>query len=64
MLKMGGFGTELVAMKRRVDALSRLRHRLRMMGVVIDGTKRAYWDDMPVINMSLIPCPLLNRRVV
>ena len=49
------FGSELVAMKTRMEALRGLRYRLRMMGVPLTGTSYIYGDNMSVIHNTQIP---------
>ena len=43
------FGSEFVAMKYGVETLRRLRYKLCMMGVPIDGPTYIFGDNMSVI---------------
>ena len=43
------FGDEFVAMKTGVEALRRIRYKLRMMGVPLTGLTYVYGNNMSVI---------------
>ena len=43
------FGSEFVSMTHGVETLRRLRYKLRMMGVFIDGPTYVYGNNMSVI---------------
>ncbi len=59
-IKKGVFGIEVIAMKMGVDTLSRLRYKIRMMGVAVDIATYVYGDNMLVIKQS----PPWIRKVV
>ena len=44
------FGSECVALKQGVETLRGIRHKLRMMGVPVNGPTYIYGDNMSVVN--------------
>lgn len=56
------FGAEFVAIKTDFDAVKGVRHKLRTMGVSIDGPTYVYGDNMSVIKNASKPESVLNKK--
>ena len=56
------FGTVFVAMKQAMEVSKRLRYKLRMMGVPIDGPTHMYGDNMSIIHNTQCPESQLKKK--
>ena len=56
------FGAEFVALKHGMETLHGLRHKLRMMGIPIDGPSHIYCDNMSVIHNTQRPESTLKKK--
>ena len=62
MAEMSVFGTEFVAMKQGTDKLRSLRYKLWMMGIPISGPSYIYGNNMPAVQNTSIPKPVLSKK--
>jgi hypothetical protein len=56
------FGAEFVAMKNGMETLRGIRHKLRMMGIPIDGPAYVYGDNMSIIHSTQRPESVLKKK--
>jgi hypothetical protein len=56
------FGSEFVTLKTAMEANMGLRYKIRMMGVLIDGSSYVYFDNQSVIQNSIRPESLLKKK--
>jgi len=58
------FGSEFVAMKIATELVVAMRHKLRMMGVEVDGPCNMFCDDQSVVSNSAMPESTLKKKHV
>ena len=56
------FGAEFITMKQNIDALTGLRYKLWMMGILISGPSYIYGDNMSVVHNTSRPESVLRRK--
>ena len=61
-IETSSFGSELSAMKTAVELVEGLRHKLRMMGVPLDGQCHVKADNMSVIHNCSNPTSQLKKK--
>ncbi|KAL7458731.1 hypothetical protein ACHAXS_000432 [Conticribra weissflogii] len=61
-IEMCTFGAEFVAMKKGVEALRGIHHKLCMMGIPIDGDTHIYGQSMSVIHNNTKPESVLKKK--
>jgi len=61
-IETSSFGSEFSAMKTRTESIEGLRHKLRMMGVPIDGPCHVKADNLSVVRNSSQPESTLKKK--
>jgi len=61
-IETSSFGSEFSAVKTSVEMVEGLRHKLRMMGVPIDGPCNVKADNMSIVRNSSIPELQLEKK--
>ena len=56
------FGSEIVAMRIAVEMIEGLRHKLRMMGVPVDGPADVFCDNESVVKNTSRPESPLKKK--
>ena len=56
------FGSEFVALKTAVEMVEGMNHKLRMMGVPLDGPANVFCDNESVVKNSTKPESTLKKR--
>ena len=61
-LESSSFGYEFIAIRISTEIIERLRYKLRMLGVPIDGPADVFCDNQSVVNNVSIPSYVLNKK--
>lgn len=61
-VETSGFGSEFTAMKNAVELTEGIRHKLRMMGVPLDGPAFIKGDNVSVTTNSSHPESVLKKK--
>ena len=61
-VETSSFGSEFTAMKQCCKYIRGLRYKLRMMGIIINGTSYVYGDNQSVLANTSIPDSTLKKK--
>ena len=61
-VESSSFGSEFIAMKQCCECLRGLRHKLRMMGIPIDGPAHICGDNQSVLANTTVPDSALKKK--
>ena len=56
------FGSEFIALKACVEAITHLRYKLRMFGIPVDGPTVVFCDNESVVKNSSLVESVLNKK--
>ena len=62
MVESSTFGSEFVVARQAVDLIEALRHKLRMMGMPLEGATTMFCDDNLVVKNSACPESQLKKK--
>jgi len=61
-IKASTFGSEFIAMKACIEAITHLRYKLQMFGIPISGPTDVYCDNKSVVKNSTLVESTLNKK--